>query len=291
MANWADFYKQGGAYSEASRVQQKKARRKKWTYTVKRNDNLWRIAKNYGVSPASILKKNKIRKVRPGQTLNIYQDIETPEDNQFNAAQSAAAQRYQGLANRYRAGSPSRMDRRDKRWYNPQGQGGIRRDWYGTITDPEGNVLYSSVQPRTGGRAPGYQDYRLNWFAEQGILPLTVNTWVADQLGYTDLLKEFGYRLNSELDRWERPQIFPFETGAKKSGGGGYGYGGGGYGGGGGRRGGGGGGEQPAGYTGFAGTPAAGMSGYRGTQPMYGGRAYTQSGRQYAPVGLITWRI
>ena len=48
---------------------------------------------------------------------------------------------------------------------------------------------------------------------------------------------------------------------------------------------------EPAGQTGFGGTPAAGYSGYRGAQPAYGGRAYTQSGRQFAPVGLITWRI
>ena len=156
------------------------------------------------MSPSSILTQNKVTRLRPGQSLNIYQPVETPEANTFNRTQQSAA-----------------VDRRDKRAYNPQGIGGIRPDTY------------------TPGNLP-YQEYRLNWFAEQGILPLTVNTWVADELGYTDLLKEFGYRLNSDLDRWERPAVFPWETGKKSSSGGSsrrsYG-GGGGY-----RRGGGGGG-------------------------------------------------
>ena len=264
--NWGQMYSQGSSYQPAKK-------KKKQTYTWKKNDSLWKIAKNYGVSPSQLLKDNpKLNKPRPGVSLNIYD-----QGNTFNAAQSNWAKK--------------RKDRRDKRQYNPQGVGGIRPEVYTTITNPQsGDVLFSSVQPRTGGSVPGYQQYRMNWFAEQGILPLTVNEWVADELGYTDLLKEYGYRLNTELNRWERPMEIPMK-GSGSGGGSGYG---GGYGSGGGRRGGGGGGytlPAPDAGMGFGGAYSPQGGGYASPRVSYSPRGTTRTGRPYGGSGLITWRI
>jgi hypothetical protein len=263
--NWGQMYSQGSSYrpQEPKLAKSKwnlpkrqggRAKKKKWNYTTKKGDTVWSVAEKFQTTPEQLLGLNKVNKWRPGMTLNIYKQ-ETPVNNRFNQAQAKVAQ-----------------DRRDKRWYNPQGVGGIRTDYY------------------SPGNLP-YQDYRLSWFAQQGILPLTVNEWVADQLGYTDLLKEYGYRLNTELNRWERPADIQM-TG--KSSGGGSGYGGsGGYGGGGGRRGGGGGTEpypQDAGM-GFGGAYSPG-GGY-GAQPRvtYAGRGTSQTGRKWGGTGLINWRI
>jgi hypothetical protein len=264
--NWGQMYSQGSSYvpQEPKLAKPKwnfpkrkggRARKKKWTYTTKKGDTVWSVAEKFQTTPEELLGLNKVNQLRPGIPLNIYKN-ETPLNNRFNQAQAKVAK-----------------DRRDKRWYNPQGVGGIRTDYY------------------SPGNLP-YQDYRLNWFAEQGVLPLTVNEWVADQLGYTELLKEYGYRLNSELNRWERPADIQM-TGTGSGSGGGYGYGGsGGYGGGGGR--GGGGSQEPypqdAGM-GFGGPYASGGYGASAPRMVYTPRGTSQTGRKWGGAGLINWRI
>ena len=268
--NWGQMYSQGSSYVPqepklAKPTWRRGKKRKKQSYTVKKNDNVWSIADRFSTTPEELLGLNKVNKLRPGQVLNIYQPVQTPTNNAFNQAQQRMA------------------DRRDKRQYNPQGIGGIRNDWYGTINNPQtGETLFSSLP---------YQTYRLNWFAEQGILPMTVNTWVADELGYTDLLKEYGYKLNTNLNRWERPNATFGTQGGGGGSGGGYGSGGGG-----GRRGGGGGGGSGTPYPqdagmGFGGTYNQGGYGNAAPRMAYSPRGVTQSGRKWGGAGLVNWRI
>lgn len=265
--NWGQMYSQGTSQgvlpklAKPPRPKWNRPRKKKTPYTWKKTDTVWSVAKQFDTTPEELLGLNKaVQEFRPG--VSIYAPAKNT--NRFNQAQAGKAK-----------------DRRDKRWSEPGG-GGIRKDWFGEIKTPQGEVLFSSLP---------YQSYRLNWFAEQGILPLTVNTWVADQLGYTDLLKEYGYKLNSNLDRWERPAVYPWEGNKPKgSGGGGYG---GGYGGGGGGRGGGGGYTQPAQPSGmgFGGAYSPQGGGY--SRPVqYAPRGGTgATGRQWGGIGPITWRI
>jgi hypothetical protein len=177
------------------------------------------------------------------------------------------------------------QDRRDKRLYIPGCSGGIRPDFYMAAFDYEKNGKTYTY----GGSLP-YQQYRLDMLTGRGVMPLTVNTWVAEQLGYADLLKAAGYKINTDLDAWVAPteiwrgdQYFPNRSTAST----GYsGYGGGGYsgygGGGGGRgRGGGGGGGSLGGYNEGI-SPATTYSG-RGVAPSMTGR------QMYSP--SVSWRI
>jgi len=278
--NWGAFYSQGSMpISQAPKLAKKpnwnfskrkggRARRRK-TYTVKKGDTVWSVADKLQTTPEELLRLNEnTNKFRPGMPLvyNIYKPPEAPEANQFNQGQARVAK-----------------DRRDKQSYNPGGTGGIRPDDFQDIT-VDGKVVFS--------RLP-YQQYRLNWFAQQNILPLTVNQWVADQLGYTDLLKEAGYKLNTNLNRWERPAVYPWEGGGSSGGSGGYSGGGGYGGGGGGYRGGGGGGsyQEPPGAMGFGGPARSGGGGAYSRPISYSPRGVSQTGRPWGGSGLINWRI
>lgn len=298
--NWGQFYSQGGAYSEASRVQEKKKRRKK-TYTVKRNDNLWQIAKNYGVSPASILKKNKIKRVRPGQTLNIYQDLETPEDNKFNTFQAEAAQRRQSRTGQ-RAYGYRRLPR--LQWGTPSSDTSSIYNRWGVPSPDTSSIMQDRAAARSHVPQPSMYP-NIAWYnlmspdlwpinmervqgqIDRGELPPFITAFAADRLGldYNLLAEWYDTDKYGNLLRKTPGEEQP--VGGKMASGGGYG--GGGY-----RRGGGGGGggrTPTPGFTGFGGTPAAGYSGFPGAN-QYAYRGVSPTGRNIrGATGLINWRI
>lgn len=307
--NWGQMYSQGSSYQPQAKKQ------KKWKYTAKKGDNLWKIAKNLGVSPSEILKQNKVNKIRPGMTLNIYDT----SYNKFNAAQQAKARKRRKKARfdedialpvpdvTYDT-APTEQFRQE--WETRFGYGGPKR-----ANQPK---TYLPLMPVSGGQTQlpkGRQGSgsRLYQYAQEygivspgaervnvddvkraldrGDLPIFITAYAAEQLGLDPnlLLKWYDIGVTGNLIR-RTAGGSPPDNRPIASGGGGYGSGGGG------RRGGGSGGSstpspQDAGM-GFGGPYSQGGGGYGSAYPQMS-RGYSPTGRRIAAggTGLINWRI